>query len=151
MAANEFQSFFVDLGVWNWLIAGGVLLILELLAPGIFLIWFGIAAITVGLLAIAIDFPWQLQIALFAGLSLVAAFIGYKYMRSGEQVSDRPLLNRRAEQLVGKSFVLDEAIENGRGKVKIGDSFWRVEGPDAPAGSSVTVTAADGTVLQVKL
>lgn len=147
---SEFQSFFADLGVWNWLIAGGVFLIMELMAPGVFLIWFGVAAVTVGLVAMAIDISWQLQFAMFAALSLVAAFTAYKYMRPGEELSDRPLLNRRAEQLVGKSFVLAEAIKNGRGKVKIGDSLWRVEGPDAPEGSKVTVTQVDGTVLSVK-
>ena len=87
---------------------------------------------------------------LFAVLSLVAVFAARRYLRSQEGESDRPLLNRRALQHVGRSYVLAEAIENGRGKVKIGDTLWRVEGPDAPAGTQVTVTGADGTVLIVE-
>lgn len=138
-----------ELGEWNWLILAGVFLALELLAPGIFLIWFGIAAAIVGAIALSIDFAWQWQLVLFALLSLLTVFVAHKYLRFGDAVSDRPFLNRRAQQHVGKTFVLAEAIEHGRGKVKIGDSLWRVEGPDAPEGNSVTVTAVDGTVLQV--
>ena len=143
-------SYLAELGSWNWLILAGIFLALELLAPGIFLVWLGIAAAIVGVLALTIDIAWQWQLVLFALLSLAAVFLAHKYLRAEETVSDRPFLNRRAEQHIGKSYVLAEAIENGRGKVKIGDSLWRVEGPDAPQGSSVTVTDADGTVLQVK-
>lgn len=143
-------SYLAELGSWNWLILAGIFLVLELMAPGIFLVWLGIAAAIVGILSLTFDIAWQWQLVLFAVLSLVAVFIAYKYFRAGETVSDRPLLNRRAQQHIGKSYVVSEAIENGRGKVKIGDSLWRVEGPDAPQGSSVTVTDADGTVLQVK-
>ncbi len=143
-------SYLVELGAWNWLILAGVFLVLELMAPGIFLVWLGIAAAVVGLLALTFEIAWQWQLVLFAILSLVAVFIAHRYLRADDIVSDRPLLNRRAQQHVGKSYVLAEAIENGRGKVKIGDSLWRVEGPDAPEGVSVTVTGADGTVLQVK-
>lgn len=143
-------SYLVELGAWNWLILAGVFLVLELMAPGIFLVWLGIAAAVVGLLALMVDIAWQWQLVLFAVLSLVAVYIAHKYLRSEDMVSDRPFLNRRAQQHIGKSYILAEAIENGRGKVKIGDSLWRVEGPDAPEGSSVTITDADGTVLRVK-
>jgi membrane protein implicated in regulation of membrane protease activity len=63
--------------------------------------------------------------------------------------SDQPHLNRPAEQLVGRVLVVAEAIEHGRGKVRVGDTVWPVEGPDAPSGAEVRVTAANGTVLLV--
>jgi membrane protein implicated in regulation of membrane protease activity len=63
--------------------------------------------------------------------------------------SDLPDLNERALQYLGRSLVVEEAIENGRGKVRVGDSVWQAEGPDAPAGSRVKVTGARGTVLVV--
>lgn len=144
-------TYIIELGAWNWLILAGLFMALELLAPGIFLIWFGIAAAIVGLLALLIEFAWQWQLVLFAMLSLAAVYVANKYLRVGDTVSDRPLLNRRAQQHVGKTYTLVEPIENGRGKVKIGDSLWRVEGPDAPAGVAVRVTGADGTVLHVEL
>jgi len=148
---NEVSSMFLELGAWNWLILAGMFFVLELLAPGIFLVWFGIAAAIVGALALLTDISWQLQFVLFALLSLLAAVIARKYFRSDAVQSDRPFLNLRAQQHVGKSYVVAEAIENGRGKVKIGDTFWLVEGPDAAQGASVKVTAADGSTLTVEL
>lgn len=143
---------FAELGAWNWLILAGLLMALELMAPGIFLIWLGIAAALVGVLAFIIDMSWAWELAIFAALSLVSVFLAHRYLRAGRDTpTDRPFLNRRAHQHVGKSYVLAEAIENGRGKIKIGDSLWRVEGPDASEGARVRVTDADGTVLKVEL
>ena len=65
-------------------------------------------------------------------------------------ISDQPDLNRRGVQLVGRVLVVAEAIEGGRGKVRVGDTLWAVEGPDAPAGAEVRVTAAKATVLVVE-
>lgn len=142
--------YLVELGAWNWLIVAVVLLGLELLAPGIFLVWLGIAAAVTGVIALTIDIGWQWQLVLFAILAMVSVFAAHRYLRGNlDTPSDRPLLNRRALQHVGKSYTLAEPIENGRGKIRIGDSLWQVEGPDTPVGESVTVTGADGTVLQV--
>ena len=147
---SGFSSFFAELGAWNWLILAGLFFTLELLAPGIFLVWFGIAAAIVGVIALTVDIGWQTQLVLFGVLALVAVFVARRYLRSHEGDTDRPLLNRRALQHVGRSYVLAEAIQNGRGKVKIGDTLWRVEGPDTPEGTPVRVTGADGTVLTVE-
>ena len=64
--------------------------------------------------------------------------------------SDQPNLNRPAAQLVGRVLIVAEAIEGGRGKVRVGDTLWPVEGPDTLAGIEVRVTAAKGTVLVVE-
>ena len=72
-----------------------------------------------------------------------------RYLRKNPIHSDHPLLNERAAQLVGQSHELLDGIVNGRGSVKVGDSIWRVEGPDLPKGTRVKVTGADGTVLKV--
>ncbi len=147
---NEVSSIFVALGPWNWLILGGLLFVLELTAPGVFFIWFGMAAGLVGLLALVFEFSWQWQLVLFAAFSVVAVVIARRYMRFDDDQSERPLLNRRAEQYVGKTYVVAEAIENGVGKIRVGDTLWRAEGANAKQGSSVTVTGADGTTLLVK-
>lgn len=147
---NEVSSLFVNLGAWNWLILAGLFLVLELLVPGIFLIWFGIAAGIVGALALVFDVAWQWQLVLFALLSLMAVVIARKFFRADDEQSERPLLNRRAQQHVGKSYLVADAIENGRGKVKIGDTLWRAEGPDAAQGARVKVTGADGATLMVE-
>ncbi len=147
---DDISSIFVNLGAWNWLILAGLFFVLELLAPGIFLIWFGIAAGIVGALALLFNMAWQWQLMLFAALSLAAVIAARKFLRKDDAQSDRPLLNRRAQQHVGKSYVVAEAIENGRGKVKIGDTLWRAEGPDAAQGARVKVTGTDGATLMVE-
>lgn len=144
------SSVFLDLGAWNWLILAGLFFALELAAPGIFLVWFGIAAAIVGGLALVFDIGWQWQLVLFGLLALVAVVTARKFLRIDDASAERPLLNRRAQQHVGKSYVVAEAIANGRGKVRIGDSLWRVEGPDTAEGARVTVTGTDGATLIVE-
>ncbi len=138
-----------ELGFWNWLILAGVLLALEVTAPGVFFMWFGLAAAATALLAFAFDLSWQWQIVCFCLLSLAAVLAALKYLRKHPLTSDRPLLNERAVQHVGQSFDLIDPIVNGRGSVKIGDSIWRVEGPELPKGTRVRVLSADGSLLKV--
>ena len=146
----EVGSFFSSLGAWNWLILAAVFLGLELAAPGIYFIWFGIAAGVVGGIALTNDIAWQWQLVAFAILSVISAVAARSYMRRNPTESDRPLLNQRAQQYVGQTFTLAEPIDGGRGKVRIGDTLWQVAGPDAPEGGRVRVTGADGTVLHVE-
>ena len=116
----------MELGPWNWMALGLVLLGLEIVVPGIFLLWIGIAAIIVGTLTLMIGgaalWSWQLQIVLFLILSLVSAYIGKKVMAKGDGTSDEPLLNQRAEQLVGRTATLAEPIAEGHGRIKLGDT-----------------------------
>ena len=144
----------MELGAWNWMALGLVLLALEIMVPGIFLLWIGIAAIIVGALTLMIGgaamWTWQLQIVLFLILSLVSAYIGKKVMAKGDGASDEPFLNQRAEQLVGRTATLAEPINEGRGRIKLGDTQWRVSGPDMPTGTKVKVVSTDGSELSVE-
>jgi membrane protein implicated in regulation of membrane protease activity len=63
------------LGAWNWMILAAVLLVLEMLAPGIFLMWFGFAAAATGLIVFRYDIVWQWQLIWFCGLSLAAVLL----------------------------------------------------------------------------
>ena len=87
-----------------------------------------------------------------AGAACLLADVAIDYVWAHPAVSrsDQPNLNGPAAQLVGRVLILAEAIEGGRGKVRVGDTLWPVEGPDAPAGAEVKVTAAKGTVLVVE-
>ncbi len=137
---------------WHWWVLGFGLFVLEMLLPtGFVLIWIGAAALVVG--GLAMLFPaigWSLQLVLFGAGSLVAFFVWKKY-RHSTPPSDQPSLNRRGHSYVGRSFTLDEPIVNGVGKLHVDDSQWRISGPDTPAGSKVTVVAADGATLKVEL
>ena len=138
------------LGGWSWWILGLVLLAIEVLAPGFFFLWFGIAALLIGASALFFQWPWQLQVVGFVVLSIVSALIGRKLAGTAEIRTSDPNLNLRANRLQGRTFLLSEPIVEGAGRVRIDDSVWQVRGPDAPAGARVTVTGADGTVLIVE-
>jgi len=136
-------------GAWNWMILAAVLFALELVSPGIFLMWFGVAAAATGLIAFRYDISWQWQLIWFCGLSLATVLFAAKYLRKHPLESEQPLLNERARQLIGQSFDLVDPIVNGRGSIKSGDTIWRVEGPELPRGTRITVVGADGSVLKV--
>ncbi len=141
---------FATLGTWNWLIFGVALMGLELLAPGIFLFWLGLAALLVGLLSFAIDPSWQLQILMFAVFAAAAVPLWRRVARRSSAASpSNPFLNKRADALVGREFTLEKPIIDGAGTVRIDDTVWRVAGPDAPAGSRVRIVQADGASLTV--
>jgi len=138
-----------ELGAWSWMILAAILFVLELTAPGIFFMWFGLAAVATGLIAFGFDVGWQWQLVWFCLLSVAFVVIAWKYLRKHPLESERPLLNERAARHIGESHDLVDAIVNGRGSVKIGDSIWRVTGPELPQGARVTVVGADGSLLKV--
>jgi membrane protein implicated in regulation of membrane protease activity len=141
---------FVTLGTWNWLIFGVILMALELFAPGVFLFWLGLAALLVGLISFVMAPSWQTQILMFAAFAIAAVPLWRRLARAGQAPSvDNPFLNRRAEALVGRVFTLEKPIVDGTGTVRIGDTVWRVAGPDTPAGTRVRVVQADGANLTV--
>ena len=146
------SEMFVTLGTWNWLIFGIVLMALELLAPGIFLFWLGLAALLVGLLSFVFNVhpSWQLQILMFAVFAAAAVPLWRRVARRNTAVSiSNPFLNKRADALVGRVFTREKPIVDGAGTVRIDDTIWRVAGPDAPAGSRVQIVRADGASLTV--
>lgn len=129
---------------WGWILFGLVLMAGELALPGVFLVWLGLGALLTGFLVGAVGPPWQAQVLLFAVLSGVAVLMGHRLSRA------RPdALNRRGSDLVGRIVVLDTAIEGGIGRIRVGDSVWRVTGPDLPAGARVRITGLDGATLTV--
>ncbi len=142
-------SMFVTLGTWNWLILGLVLIGVEVLAPGVFMLWLGLAALLVGLLSFVVDMHWQMQVLLFAIFAAAAVPVWRNLARRGKNETSNPFLNRRNDALVGRVFTLEKPIQDGSGTVRIDDTIWRVNGPDAPAGSRIRVVKADGATLTV--
>ena len=142
---------FSTLGTWNWLVFGIILMALELVAPGVFLFWLGLAALLVGLLSFVIHPSWQAQILMFAVFAAAAAVpLWRRIARSNNSVSkSNPFLNKRADALIGRVFTLERPIIDGAGTVRIDDTVWRVAGPDTPAGNRVKIVQADGASLAV--
>ncbi|HUT50166.1 MAG TPA: NfeD family protein [Alphaproteobacteria bacterium] len=136
---------------WHWWIAGAVLLIVEMAAPGAFFLWMGVAAGITGLVLLVLpSMGWEYQFLVFALFSVVSILVWRRYLKSRPITTDKPTLNRRGEQYVGRALTLAEPIVNGIGKVKLADTIWKIEGDDMPEGTKVTVTGVDGTVLMVE-
>ena len=108
------------------------------------------AAFAVALSTLVVDWSWQWQLVSFAALSMISIIMARILVANRPIESDRPMLNRRGEALVGRDYVLDEAIVNGRGRVKVADSMWRVAGEDCPAGTKIRVTGVEDGVLAVE-
>ena len=140
----------VKLGAWNWLIFGLLLMGLEVLAPGVFLLWLGLAALLVGIISVFADWVWQVQVIAFAAFSLAAVPLWRRLANQSSENPDSRFLNRRSDALVGRVFTLDKPITDGSGTVRIDDTVWRVSGPDCPAVSRIKVVRAEGASLVVE-
>lgn len=143
-----------ELGPWTWWFLGLVLLAAELALPGVFLVWIGIAALLTGALSLALwesaFWIWQVQLLVFAVFAIVATLLGRRYFSNRNVDSDEPLLNQRTATLVGRTAVLQEPILEGRGRIRLDDTFWPVMGPDTPAGTRVQVVESRGSELRVE-
>ena len=142
-------AYFAELGAWNWFIIAVILLGLELVTPGVNLLWFGLAAVVVGILSLLIGITWQWQLVAFA-LMAVGVFFLVRRLSNPEQETGDSSLNNRAEQYLGRVFVVENAIKNGRGKIRVGDTLWTAQGDDVPEGARVRVVGAVGSVLTVE-
>lgn len=144
------SEFFADVEFWHWWVLAVVFVVLEVFSPAAFFLWLGIAAAAMGLLVMLMpDMAWEMQIVLFAVLSVVSTVAGRRYFVRHLQSSDHPKLNRRGEHYVDRVFTLDEPIVNGVGKIRVDDTTWKVSGADCPAGTRVRVTGVNGVVLEV--
>ena len=139
----------VRFGPWLWFAIAVVLFVLETVIPGVHFLWFGVAAGIVGALALAAPIAWQWQLILFSLISFITVFLVRRSGVAENAKSDQPVLNVRGAQYIGRVVVVEEAIRNGRGKVRVGDTIWAAQGEDAPAGSKVEVIGVNGTVLVV--
>lgn len=141
---------FVGLGAWSWIILGLVLIGIEMLAPGIFFLWLGLAALATGLLDAVLDLSWQAASLVFAVLAVLAVIAGRLVTRPKAQSEPgEPYLNQRGQALVGRVFTLETPIKDGEGRIRVDDSSWRVTGADRLKGAKVRVVRVDGATLIV--
>ncbi len=146
----QIVNFVASFGGWSWIVAGIVLLGLELLIPGGFLLWLGVSGIATGLIIMMQPLDGPLQWLVFGVLGLVSIAIWLRVMRNRSPTSDRPYLNRRADRFIGHEATLEEPIVDGFGRLTLGDTVWRVAGPNLAAGQRVQIVGSDGAVLKVQ-
>jgi membrane protein implicated in regulation of membrane protease activity len=149
-----FDNLIVELGPWSWWLVGLVLLAAELILPGFFLVWIGLAGIIVGALSLLFwehsFWVWQVQGLVFAATAVIVTLIGRRYLYNNNQVTDEPFLNQRSASLVGRTATLDQPIAEGRGRIRLNDTYWTVSGPDLPVGTRVKIVASNGRDLTVE-
>ncbi len=135
---------------WHWWAAAIVFVVIEVFAPGAIFLWLGVSAGVVGALLLVLPaMTWQIQMLVFAVLS-ISAIVGWRvFQKANPAQTDQPSLNRRGEQYVGRTLTLDEPIVNGQGKIRVDDTTWKVEGDDMPGGVRVTVIGVDNVVLKI--
>jgi len=140
-----------ELTPWHWLIFGILLCAIELASTGSFLLWPGIAALMTGLVTLLVPIlNWQLQIVLFVVLAVAITLAGRMFYRRDKETLAAPVLNRRGDSLVGRQFVLTQAIVNGVGSATMDSTRWRVIGPDTEVGVQMRVLGIDGASLVVE-
>jgi len=146
------NTLFQTLVYWHWLALAVLLGIVDVaFGANFFLLWCGLSAALVGgILFLIPSMSWEFQFLIFGVGVFTSIFVWHKYLKTHGTPSDKPNLNRRAEQYIGREFTLEEPIVNGRGKVKVDDSTWRIEGEDLPIHTKIRVQDVDGVVLKVE-
>ena len=135
---------------WVWIGVGILLCAMEMVAAGVFLLWFGLAAIATGILLTIIPMSAVWSLVVFAILSVGSVIAGWKFYGARTSDDEQPFLNRRAEAMIGKNYILAQPITGGVGSITINDTSWRVNGLDMPAGTRIKVIGVvDAMVLQV--
>jgi len=144
-------DWFASFGGWGWIVLGLVLVGGEMLAPGVFLLWLGLAALLTGAVVGLTGLAWQGAWLVFAGLAVACVLVGRIVTRHRSDEPDTASgLNDRGRQLIGKVFRLEATMTGGEGRIRVGDSSWRVTGPELLAGTEIRVIRVDGATLVVE-
>jgi hypothetical protein len=135
---------------WHWMALGVALAAIETVVPGAFFLWLGIAAIVTGLFKLVFSgMGWEGQAIVFGVCAVVTTVIWIVLWRRRPIDTDKPELNVRGERMIGRQITLEEPLTNGEGTAKVGDTMWRIRGPDFVRGTRVKIVDVQGTVLIV--
>ncbi len=139
---------------WLWLLVGLALLGIEMLTPGgFFTIFFGVAAIIVGVLArFGLAGPAWTQWIWFSGLSIASLLVLRKPLL--EWMRRREVKRPAIDTLVGETAVILEPVPgSGVGKAELRGTSWSArsaDGSSLPVGARCRVDRVDGLTLWIK-
>ena len=138
-----------ELQPWHWVVLTFVILGLEALGAGGFLLGAAAASMLQAfMLWLVPDMSWAMQLSLFGVATLAFTIAWWIFFRKPGQNSEEPLLNNRAAQQVGRIFVLESTLPGGHGRVQLGDTMWKVQATETlQAGTTVVVTGFEGMTL----
>ncbi|WP_070968669.1 NfeD family protein [Vibrio sonorensis] len=142
-----------ELNYWHWLAFGLALLAVELLGVAGYFLWLGISALAIGLLMLIMPIGWQLQWLSFASFSLMTTWLWWRKQHKIDIKSDDArTLNQKQKQLVGQVIRLEEDIQAGKNRIKVGDTTWAaMSEQDISKGENVEIVRLDGIILHIKI
>ncbi|WP_109427336.1 NfeD family protein [Aggregatibacter kilianii] len=145
------MEWFVNWGVWHWLVLGFILLIAEIAIPGVFLLWWGLAAIVVaGIMKLFPDLPLSSLAVIYAIIAMILSVIWWRYQHGKDQADQsNRALNQRNHAMIGSRGQVLEMAENGIGRGAFGDTTWRIKGHGLSVNDIIEVTGVDGITLNV--
>jgi membrane protein implicated in regulation of membrane protease activity len=135
---------------WLWMIGGILLLIAEIIVPGVFLVWLGIAAVVTGAFAQLFGIGLAGQLGLFAVYSVLAVLAGRRFYAVKGVEHSGPGLNNPSERLIGRRVVVVQPVDEDSGRVRLGDSEWSARGGPAGPGDKVRIIGVEGNCLIVE-
>jgi hypothetical protein len=152
---DDYVAWLWEIEFWHWWALAVFLVAVEVFVPSTLLIWPAASAVLVGaLLLIDPAFDWRYQLLIFAVLALVTTLIWFRYwVRRHPGESDHPTLNVRGRSLAGRRAHLDEGSADGRGRMRVDDTWWSYateDGKDLPAGTTIEIVGHDGNLLTVR-
>ena len=145
------MEWFVNWSIWHWLILGFVLLIAEIAMPGVFLLWWGLAAIVVaGIMKLFPALPLSALVVIYAIIAIILSVIWWRYQHSKDQTDQsQSVLNQRDHAMIGARGKVLEMAENGIGRGAFGDTTWRIKGHGLSVNDLIEVTGVNSITLNV--
>lgn len=130
---------------WGWIIAGVIVAGLEILIPGIYLMWIGLGAFVVGLiLTLLPGLPLGWQMLVFAVSMLSSVGFGFWIQRRSGRTPHAMFLNEEMKAMVGHTYIAIAPFAVGRGRIKVQDSSYAaISDEEILAGDAVEVIAIE--------
>ncbi|AYN20800.1 NfeD family protein [Alcaligenes aquatilis] len=144
------MSFIFD-SFWYWLVSGVVLIAAEVVISGVYLLWLGLGALTVGLFAaVWPDAPNWLQWLILAVAMLGWVVVGVRWQRRS-RANQPDIVNTGLSAYVGAHAQVSERFVNGRGRIRLNDSYYSATATqNLEQGAAVVVLAVDGAEMRVQ-
>jgi len=138
---------------WLWILAGFGLLVLELLTPGVFFLFFGVSAILVGsVVGAGVDMPLWGEFLTFSVLSVVLLLVFRGQVL--KRLKGRPGEGQRVDRLEDEIATTQVAIPVGAvGKAELRGTPWsarNVGDTDLDIGVRCRVERIDGLMLCIR-
>ncbi len=139
---------------WHWVVLGIVVVLLELAVPAFFLVWFGLGALIVGIVLLAVpalSFAWQILIWIVCSLAFI--WLWFKVFKPGFYKTRAGMSKGAVVGEIGLVIRDIRPFEKGQirfQKPMLGDEVWEsIADEEIKAGERVRVLDVEGNILKV--